>query len=179
MEWGPLHSSGRASVAVISLLFAGRWSRGTRLAQVSSILPACLMEAPSLYLWWWKMFSSGLQVVLIGSHPISSCGFGVPVKGGEPRVFFLLHHLNLSPLPIPGRSSWDIVKVKKTPKTVRGLSTYKNIRIIKLIVFKCPEASLSWCLPLATLYLVQCPPVSVDRCITQLLPRSPGSVKCI
>lgn len=55
------------------------------------------------------MFFSGLQVVLIGSHPISSCSFGVPVGGGEPRVFFLLHHLNLSSLPISGCSSWDIV----------------------------------------------------------------------
>ena len=72
------------------------------------------------------MFSSGLQVVLIGSHPISSCGFGVPVKGGEPRVFFLLHHLNLSPLPIPGRSSWDIVKVKKIKNTGRLNNAFLN-----------------------------------------------------
>ena len=43
------------------------------------------------------MFSSGLQVVLIGSHPISSCGFGVPVSGGELRVF-LLCHLGRGPL---------------------------------------------------------------------------------
>lgn len=62
------------------------------------------------------MFFSGLQVVLIGSHPISSCSFGVPVGGREPRVFFLLHHLNLSSLPISGCSSWDIVKVKKKKK---------------------------------------------------------------
>lgn len=58
------------------------------------------------------MFSSRLQVILIGGHPISSCSFLVPVGGGEPRVFFLFHHLKLSPLPISGCSSWDIVKVK-------------------------------------------------------------------
>lgn len=45
VECGPLHSSGRASVFVISLLFVGRWLRGTRLDQVSFILPTCLMEA--------------------------------------------------------------------------------------------------------------------------------------
>ena len=44
VEWGPLHSPGRASAFVIFLLFVGRWLRGTRLDQVSFILPTCLME---------------------------------------------------------------------------------------------------------------------------------------
>lgn len=91
------------------------------------------------------MFSSRLQVILIGGHPISSCSFLMPVGGGEPRVFFLFHHLKLSPLPISGCSSWNIVKVKNkqtNKKTMKGLSTYKDVRIIKLIVFKCPEVSL-------------------------------------
>lgn len=112
VKWRPLHSSGRASVAVISLLFVGRWPRGDQ-TRPSFLHPSCLSHGGSFYLRWWKMFFSGLQVVLIGSHPISSCSFGVPVGGGEPRVFFLLYYLNLSPLPISGCSSWDIVKVKK------------------------------------------------------------------
>ena len=44
-----------------------------------------------------RSFSSSLQVFLINSCPANSCtNFGVPMGGGELRVF-LLHHLGHSP----------------------------------------------------------------------------------
>ena len=52
---------------------------------------------PSLYLELWKVFSASLQII-VGSCSISGCNFGVPIGGGELRVF-LLCHLGYTPLP--------------------------------------------------------------------------------
>ena len=41
-------------------------------------------------------FSASLQVTLIDSFSVSSCDFGVPMGGGELRVFLLCH---LGPIP--------------------------------------------------------------------------------
>ena len=62
-------------------------------------LPLCLTVVPSLYLQLYKIFSTSLLISLINSCSVNSCNFGVPMEGGELRVF-LFHHLGHQPDPI-------------------------------------------------------------------------------
>ena len=90
--WTP-HSSVRTSAVMISLLFVGLpWGCGSWLDYISSP-PTCGSVFISLVV---KIFSTRLQVIFIDSCSVSTCNFGVPVGGGEFRVF-LLCYLDLSP----------------------------------------------------------------------------------
>ena len=48
----------------------------------------------SVYLQLQKIISGGPKVVLRDSSSVSSCNFGVVLRGGE-RSLFLIHHLDL------------------------------------------------------------------------------------
>lgn len=56
-----------------------------------SVLPIYLILVPSLYLYWYQIFSTSFQAVLMTGSSINSCNFDEPMGGGEVMVF-LLHH---------------------------------------------------------------------------------------
>ena len=54
------------------------------------VLTICLHSSyPSHCMYLFKIFSGSLQVILIHSHSVSSCHFGVLMGGGKFRVFLL------------------------------------------------------------------------------------------
>lgn len=64
-----------------------------------STSPTCLVVVPYFYLQLQMIFSDSLQVIIINSCSVNSWKFGVPVRGGELRVF-LLYHLGCSFLTV-------------------------------------------------------------------------------
>ena len=87
----PPHFLGRTSATLIILSFVGAYlGCGCCLYHVSAPFPF-LVEVPFLYLQQWKIFSASLQVILIDSCSKNSHNLGVPVGGGEFRVFPLCY----------------------------------------------------------------------------------------
>ena len=72
---------------VIFLPFVGHSPEGVGPGYIASAPPTCLIVVPSLCLQLWKIFSASLQVVFISSCCVHSCNIGVPVGGGELKVF--------------------------------------------------------------------------------------------
>ena len=54
-----------------------------------STSPTHCFVALSLHLYLYKIFSVSLQIILTDSCFVSSCNFGVPMCGGEFKVFLL------------------------------------------------------------------------------------------
>ena len=79
---------GKTSAIVLILLLVGCLPGAVGLdctLYLCPSYPSCL--DPSLYLLLWKIFSTGIQVILIDSCSLSSCHLGMPVGGGKFRVF--------------------------------------------------------------------------------------------
>ena len=85
------HSSGMTSAVVIFFLLVNHQPRVWSLLESVSTSLTHLMVAPSLYVYLQKIFSAGLYVILRVSCSVNICNFGVPMGGGELRVFLLCH----------------------------------------------------------------------------------------